>query len=146
VLAEAEERAGADASAPDSVLGADGMRVLTRRFQTLTREHGGHEVAMVLGNLGPDSGTGVAFTRDPATGAPGVYGGYLSEAEGEDVVSRVRNTLTLERFAELDPGSYALLTGFAARLEAHHFPEYLARRVFAVSPFESVDPLPRPRL
>jgi pyruvate,orthophosphate dikinase len=75
---------------------------------------------MVFGNLGPDSGTGVAFTRDPATGAPGVYGDYLTDAEGEDVVSGIRNTLTLERFGELDPESHTELLRIADRLEDHY--------------------------
>ena len=52
---------------------------------------------MVFGNLGPDSGTGVAFTRDPATGAQGVYGDYLPNAQGEDVVAGIRNTVPLQR-------------------------------------------------
>lgn len=51
---------------------------------------------MVFGNLGPDSGSGVAFTRDPATGRPGVYGDYLSNAQGEDVVAGIRNTVPLQ--------------------------------------------------
>ena len=54
-------------------------------------------VAMVFGNLGEDSGTGVAFTRDPATGEKGVYGDYLANAQGEDVVAGIRNTLSLAR-------------------------------------------------
>jgi pyruvate,orthophosphate dikinase len=52
--------------------------------------------SMVFGNLGPDSGTGVAFTRDPATGHTGVYGDYLANAQGEDVVAGIRNTLSLQ--------------------------------------------------
>src|SRR5450830_476652 len=57
---------------------------------------------MVFGNLGESSGTGVCFTRDPATGHLGVYGDYLPNAQGEDVVSGVRNTLSLEDMARLD--------------------------------------------
>ena len=53
-------------------------------------------VAMVFGNLGDDSGTGVAFTRDPGTGAQGVYGDYLQNAQGEDVVAGIRNTVPLQ--------------------------------------------------
>ena len=59
-------------------------------------------VAMVFGNLGPDSGTGVAFTRDPATGAQGVYGDYLQNAQGEDVVAGIRNTVPLAELEEID--------------------------------------------
>ncbi|MBS2961525.1 pyruvate, phosphate dikinase [Actinocrinis puniceicyclus] len=77
-------------------------------------------MAMVFGNLGADSGTGVGFTRDPATGAPGAYGDYLTEAEGEDVVSGVRNTLTLEQFGAIDPASHAALRGHMTRLEEHY--------------------------
>src|SRR5690242_19935474 len=63
-------------------------------------------MAMVFGNLGSDSGTGVAFTRDPATGAPGVYGDYLANAQGEDVVAGIRNTVPLQELESLDPRSY----------------------------------------
>ena len=59
--------------------------------------------AMVFGNLGNDSGTGVAFTRDPATGATGHYGDYLPNAQGEDVVAGIRNTVTLDDLGRLDP-------------------------------------------
>jgi pyruvate,orthophosphate dikinase len=77
-------------------------------------------MAMVFGNLGADSGTGVAFTRDPATGVPGVYGDYLTDAEGEDVVSGIRNTLTLEQFGELNPAAYDELRDHMALLETHY--------------------------
>jgi pyruvate,orthophosphate dikinase len=53
-------------------------------------------VSMVFGNLGSDSGTGVAFTRDPSTGQRGVYGDYLANAQGEDVVAGIRNTVALD--------------------------------------------------
>ncbi|MHA6781926.1 PEP/pyruvate-binding domain-containing protein [Pseudonocardia saturnea] len=62
-------------------------------------------MAMVFGNLGPDSGSGVAFTRDPATGEQGVYGDYLAHAQGEDVVAGIRNTLPLTALESLDPDS-----------------------------------------
>jgi pyruvate, orthophosphate dikinase len=76
--------------------------------------------AMVFGNLGDDSGTGVCFTRDPASGKLGVYGDYLVNAQGEDVVAGIRNTLTLEDFAALDPASHAELTKIMRRLETHY--------------------------
>jgi pyruvate,orthophosphate dikinase len=76
--------------------------------------------AMVFGNLGETSGTGVCFTRDPATGRPGIYGDYLVNAQGEDVVSGVRNTLSLEEFASLDPASHAELSQIMRRLETHY--------------------------
>ena len=75
---------------------------------------------MVFGNLGDSSGTGVCFTRDPATGVPGVYGDYLVNAQGEDVVSGIRNTLSLEDFAEVDPASYKQLRQIMRRLETHY--------------------------
>jgi pyruvate,orthophosphate dikinase len=75
---------------------------------------------MVFGNLGPDSGTGVCFTRDPATGKQGVYGDYLPNAQGEDVVAGIRNTLTLADLAERDPTSARQLFGVMRRLETHY--------------------------
>lgn len=75
---------------------------------------------MVFGNLGDDSGTGVAFTRDPATGAPGVYGDYLANAQGEDVVAGIRNTLPLNRLADLQPRAYEQLLGIMGTLEEHY--------------------------
>ena len=75
---------------------------------------------MVFGNLGETSGTGVCFTRDPATGKPGVYGDYMTNAQGEDVVSGIRNTLSLDDFAELDPQSYGQLRQIMRRLETHY--------------------------
>jgi pyruvate,orthophosphate dikinase len=75
---------------------------------------------MVFGNRGMDSGTGVAFTRDPASGAQGVYGDYLQNAQGEDVVAGIRNTLPLAVLGELDPSSHAELLGIMATLEKHY--------------------------
>ena len=76
--------------------------------------------AMAFGNLGEGSGTGVAFTRDPATGEKGSYGDYLSDAQGEDVVAGIRNTLSLDRLAELDPASHAQLMDIMSTLESHY--------------------------
>ncbi|MDQ3326490.1 MAG: pyruvate, phosphate dikinase [Actinomycetota bacterium] len=75
---------------------------------------------MVFGNLGKDSGTGVCFTRDPASGRQGVYGDYLPNAQGEDVVAGIRNTLSLEDFAGLDPDSADQLRRTMRRLETHY--------------------------
>ncbi|MFF5187659.1 pyruvate, phosphate dikinase [Streptomyces sp. NPDC000345] len=75
---------------------------------------------MVFGNLGRDSGSGVAFTRDPATGRPGLYGDYLANAQGEDVVAGIRNTVPLTALQELDPVSYDQLLGHMRTLEAHY--------------------------
>jgi len=77
-------------------------------------------VAMVFGNLGPDSGTGVAFTRDPATGHQGVYGDYLANAQGEDVVAGIRNTLSLADLERLDKVSHDQLLDIMATLERHY--------------------------
>jgi pyruvate, orthophosphate dikinase len=76
--------------------------------------------AMVFGNFGMDSGSGVAFTRDPASGAQGVYGDYLQNAQGEDVVAGIRNTVSLADFKEVDRGSYDELMKIMARLERHY--------------------------
>ncbi|MEU1200392.1 pyruvate, phosphate dikinase [Streptomyces sp. NPDC005813] len=75
---------------------------------------------MVFGNLGPDSGSGVAFTRDPATGRPGPYGDYLANAQGEDVVAGIRNTVPLTALKQLDSTSYARLCDHLRTLEAHY--------------------------
>ncbi|GAB2661598.1 pyruvate, phosphate dikinase [Kribbella swartbergensis] len=76
--------------------------------------------SMVFGNLGMDSGTGVAFTRDPATGQPGVYGDYLQNAQGEDVVAGIRNTVPLADLEQLDKTSYDDLMAIMAKLEGHY--------------------------
>ncbi|HMM93945.1 pyruvate, phosphate dikinase [Phycicoccus sp.] len=75
---------------------------------------------MAFGNRGAGSGSGVAFTRDPATGAPGVYGDYLEDAQGEDVVAGIRNTLTLADLERIDKTSYDELLAIMSRLEGHY--------------------------
>jgi pyruvate,orthophosphate dikinase len=77
-------------------------------------------VAMVFGNMGDDSGTGVAFTRDPATGEKEPYGDYLTNAQGEDVVAGIRNTMPLAELAELDPKSWDELRRGMDTLEKHY--------------------------
>ncbi|HEU4354925.1 MAG TPA: pyruvate, phosphate dikinase, partial [Actinomycetota bacterium] len=76
--------------------------------------------AMVFGNRGEDSGTGVAFTRDPATGDNVPYGDYLPNAQGEDVVAGIRNTLPLAELERLDPSSYRGLREVMDTLEGHY--------------------------
>ncbi|WP_283134864.1 pyruvate, phosphate dikinase [Rhizohabitans arisaemae] len=76
--------------------------------------------AMVFGNLGMDSGTGVAFTRDPGSGQQGVYGDYLSNAQGEDVVAGIRNTMPLQELESIDAPSYARLMEIMEILENHY--------------------------
>jgi pyruvate, orthophosphate dikinase len=77
-------------------------------------------VAMVFGNLGDDSGTGVAFTRDPGTGAQGVYGDYLQNAQGEDVVAGIRNTVPLQDLERIDKTSFDQLMSIMSTLENHY--------------------------
>ncbi len=77
-------------------------------------------VAMVFGNRGMDSGTGVAFTRDPATGEKVPYGDYLPNAQGEDVVAGIRNTLRLVELEQLDKTSYDELRQTMDTLERHY--------------------------
>ncbi|MEU9965504.1 pyruvate, phosphate dikinase [Streptomyces malaysiensis] len=76
--------------------------------------------SMVFGNLGPDSGTGVAFTRDPASGHQGVYGDYLQNAQGEDVVAGIRNTVPLADLERIDQRSYEQLMQIMETLETHY--------------------------
>ncbi|MFJ8590462.1 pyruvate, phosphate dikinase [Streptomyces sp. NPDC093598] len=76
--------------------------------------------SMVFGNLGPDSGTGVAFTRDPASGHQGVYGDYLQNAQGEDVVAGIRNTVPLAELEQIDKKSYDQLMQIMQTLENHY--------------------------
>ena len=75
---------------------------------------------MVFGNMGETSGTGVAFTRDPASGQVGAYGDYLTNAQGEDVVAGIRNTLPLDAMAQIDPKSHTELMATMRKLENHY--------------------------
>ena len=75
---------------------------------------------MVFGNMGETSGTGVCFTRDPSTGRGGVYGDYLVNAQGEDVVAGIRNTLSLADLERLDKVSYDELRAAMRKLETHY--------------------------
>ncbi|WP_328469933.1 pyruvate, phosphate dikinase [Actinoplanes sp. NBC_00393] len=96
--------------------------VLYRRQERIPTDLGTavNVVAMVFGNLGSDSGTGVAFTRDPASGEQGIYGDYLANAQGEDVVAGIRNTLSLTELERLDKKSYDELLQIMATLEGHY--------------------------
>jgi pyruvate,orthophosphate dikinase len=96
--------------------------ILYRRQERIPADLGTavNVVAMVFGNLGMDSGTGVAFTRDPATGAQGVYGDYLQNAQGEDVVAGIRNTVPLQDLEGIDKTSYDQLMQIMATLENHY--------------------------
>jgi pyruvate,orthophosphate dikinase len=77
-------------------------------------------VAMVFGNRGEDSGTGVGFTRDPSNGEKRPYGDYLQNAQGEDVVAGIRNTLPLAKLEDLDRTSYGQLIDVMGTLEGHY--------------------------
>jgi pyruvate, orthophosphate dikinase len=77
-------------------------------------------VAMVFGNMGDDSGTGVAFTRDPSTGERRFYGEFLVNAQGEDVVAGIRTPLHIDEMAQRLPGAYAELLAVQERLERHY--------------------------
>jgi pyruvate, orthophosphate dikinase len=96
--------------------------VLYRRAERIPADLGTavSVVAMVFGNMGDDSGTGVAFTRDPATGARGVYGDYLRNAQGEDVVAGIRNTVPLQDLERIDKKSFDDLMSIMATLEGHY--------------------------
>jgi pyruvate, orthophosphate dikinase len=96
--------------------------VLYRRQERIPADLGTavNVVAMVFGNLGLDSGTGVAFTRDPGTGAQGVYGDYLQNAQGEDVVAGIRNTVPLQDLENIDKASYDQLMQIMRTLENHY--------------------------
>jgi pyruvate,orthophosphate dikinase len=75
---------------------------------------------MVFGNMGSDSGTGVAFTRDPLTGERQLYGEFLPNAQGEDVVAGTRTPMTLGQLRETDPGLYTQFAEVAQLLEQHY--------------------------
>ena len=77
-------------------------------------------VAMVFGNLGDDSGTGVAFTRNPSTGEKRFYGEFLVNAQGEDVVAGIRTPLDIDEMAERLPNAYKELMDTQVRLERHY--------------------------
>ncbi len=76
--------------------------------------------SMVFGNAGDESGTGVVFTRNPTTGEAELYGEFLRNAQGEDVVAGIRTPLPIARMAEELPGAYRQLAEIAARLEEHY--------------------------
>ncbi|TET48977.1 MAG: pyruvate, phosphate dikinase, partial [Anaerolineales bacterium] len=75
---------------------------------------------MVFGNLGEKSGTGVAFTRDPATGKKELYGEYLENAQGEDVVAGIRTPMKIAQLNQVMPDIYKQFVGVAKQLEDHY--------------------------
>ena len=101
----------------------NGKRAIDYRRQNKISDDLGTAVnvqSMVFGNRGEDSGTGVAFTRDPSTGEKVPYGDYLANAQGEDVVAGIRNTLPLADLATIDPVSYGELLQVMHTLEMHY--------------------------
>ncbi len=101
----------------------NGKRAIDYRRQNKISDDLGTAVniqSMVFGNRGDDSGTGVAFTRDPATGEKVPYGDYLANAQGEDVVAGIRNTLPLAELEKLDPEAYGGLMQVMTVLETHY--------------------------
>ena len=77
-------------------------------------------VTMVFGNMGEDSGTGVAFTRNPATGEDKLYGEYLSNAQGEDVVAGIRTPLKISDMKDRNPAVYEEFRNIARQMERHY--------------------------
>ncbi|MBM3990394.1 MAG: pyruvate, phosphate dikinase [Planctomycetes bacterium] len=92
-----------------------------REMQSIPHEWGTavSVVAMVYGNLGPDSGTGVAFTRDPSNGEKRFYGEYLMNAQGEDVVAGIRTPQPIAMLEQSSPGAWAELNRIQKLLERH---------------------------
>ncbi|MGO9661297.1 MAG: pyruvate, phosphate dikinase [Acidimicrobiales bacterium] len=118
-----EPRAQLDAAILAVFKSWNGERARIYRRQERIAENLGTAVnicSMVFGNLGLNSGTGVAFTRDPASGNPGVYGDYLEDAQGEDVVAGIRNTMALQELEHLNPEAYAQLLEIMSTLEHHY--------------------------
>ncbi len=76
--------------------------------------------SMAFGNMGDDCGTGVAFTRDPATGAKGLFGEFLTNAQGEDVVAGVRTPMHIQEMADKFPEAFAQFTDVCKTLEDHY--------------------------
>lgn len=101
----------------------DGRRAQEyRRIHRISAELGTavNVQAMVFGNLGWESGTGVAFTRNPSTGERALYGEYLLNAQGEDVVAGIRTPHPIQQLGDDMPGVYAQLLDIMQRLETHY--------------------------
>lgn len=93
-----------------------------RRIESIPDEWGTavNVQAMVFGNMGENSSTGVAFTRNPATGEDDFYGEYLVNAQGEDVVAGIRTPLSISDLAKNQPAAYAELIAIREKLEQHY--------------------------
>ncbi len=108
-------------------LDTDDMKELVKRFKAFYKEEKGEDCgtavnvqAMVFGNSGDRSGTGVAFTRNPATGERKLFGEYLINAQGEDVVAGVRTPSPIAHLQEQMPEVYEQFAQIADRLEKHY--------------------------
>ena len=111
--------------ARDAVFESSGNpRAITyRRLNDISEELGRTAVniqAMVFGNLGGSSGTGVAFSRNPSTGANQFYGEFLMNAQGEDVVAGIRTPLPISELKNISPDAYDELVGIGLKLEKHY--------------------------
>lgn len=111
--------------ARDAVFESSGNpRAITyRRLNDISEELGRTAVnvqAMVFGNMGGSSGTGVAFTRNPSTGANQFYGEFLMNAQGEDVVAGIRTPLPISELRNIQPDAYDELVEIGLRLEKHY--------------------------
>ncbi len=93
-----------------------------RKFNKISDEWGTacSVCSMVFGNLGDDSGTGVAFTRDPNTGEKALFGEYLRNAQGEDVVAGIRTPMKISELQSSQPDVYAQFVAIAHQLETHY--------------------------
>lgn len=111
--------------ARDAVFESSGNpRAITyRRLNDISEELGRTAVnvqSMVFGNMGGSSGTGVAFTRNPSTGANQFYGEFLMNAQGEDVVAGIRTPLPIAELKNISPEAYTELVNIGERLETHY--------------------------
>lgn len=109
----------------DAVFSSSGNpRAITyRRLNDISEDLGRTAVnvqAMVFGNMGGSSGTGVAFTRNPSTGANQFYGEFLMNAQGEDVVAGIRTPLPISELQNISPDAYKELVDIGIRLEKHY--------------------------
>jgi len=93
-----------------------------RRFNKIPDDWGTavNVVTMVFGNMGDDSGTGVAFTRNPSTGEKRLFGEYLPNAQGEDVVAGIRTPMAISELEQKQPGVYRQFVEIAEKLERHY--------------------------
>src|SRR5207253_10793038 len=100
----------------------NGRALVYRRLNTIPDAWGTavNVQAMVFGNMGPDSGTGVAFTRDLATGDTVFYGEFLMNAQGEDVVAGTRTPLPISALEKENPAAFAELVKVRRTLEQHY--------------------------